>query len=50
MSKEELVNKLYNMLVRECHGVCVFNEKYLIVDGVTYQFIKRKTGWEAKAF
>ena len=47
MSKEELVSKV-ELLICKDYDVCVLNEKYLIVNGEKYQFIKTKNGWVAK--
>lgn len=49
ISKEELANKIELMVCRD-HQTAILNEKYLIVDGKNYQFIKTKNGWKVKQF
>lgn len=52
ISKNELAGKAYWAMKVEGHDVCMVNEKYLEVDGVTYQFIKSKAQgrWIVKSF
>lgn len=48
VSKKELVNEVYNV-IEDC---CIFNDIYLEVNGVKYQFIKSKkeNKWIVKEF
>ena len=53
ISVEKLVSKVYFFLTSirgSDDGICVVNDRYLEVDGTTYQFIKsRKTSsWKVK--
>lgn len=52
ISKEKLASKAYGEMERAGHDVCILNGRYLIVDGVNYQFIKsQKAGsWIVKSF
>ena len=52
ISKEKLVHYAYRFMVADGHDCCVLNEKYIIVDGKDYQFIKsKKQGrWIVKGF
>ena len=52
ISVEKLAEKAYVHMELEGHDVCLINDRYLEVDGITYLFSKsRKHGrWIAKAF
>lgn len=47
MSKQELAIKVEHAICRE-YEAYVLNDKYLIVNGENYQFIKTKHGWVVK--
>lgn len=52
ISVAELASKAYWEMKAQGHEVCIVNERYLEVDGVTYLFSKSKKagGWVVKAF
>lgn len=52
MTKQDLVSELYWYLKEQGHEVCVLNDKYLIVDGTDYQFIKsnKTRSWIVKTW
>lgn len=52
ISVQKLAEKSYWQMQAEGHQVCMVNERYLEVDGVTYYFSKsRKAGvWIVKEF
>lgn len=51
ISVKELASRAYFKMELLGHDVCALNEKYLIVDGVTYYFSKsrKQGGWVVKA-
>lgn len=52
ISVKDLADKAYRHMALKGHQVCMVNERYLEVDGITYLFSKsKKQGrWIAKAF
>ena len=52
ISKEKLVNKAYYAMEALGYNVCILNEKYLVINGINYQFIKsrKEARWIVKAF
>ena len=52
LSKENLADAAYDAMKVLGHDVCLLNDKYLIVDGVNYQFIKSRKNncWIVKAW
>ena len=52
ISVEKLVDKVYWIMAAHGHDVCMLNERYLIVDGQAYRFIKSRKNncWIAKPF
>ena len=51
ISVKELASKAYWQMVMLGHDVCILNDRYLIVDGITYLFSKSRKhgGWIVKA-
>lgn len=52
ISVQKLADKAYRQMQAEGHQVCMVNERYLEVDGVTYCFSKSRKngGWIVKEF
>lgn len=51
ISVRDLASKAYWEMVKIGHDVCILNDRYLIVDGITYLFSKsrKRGGWIVKA-
>lgn len=51
ISVQKLAEKAYRQMALIGHDACILNERYLIVDGVTYYFSKsrKQGGWVVKA-
>ena len=52
ISKNKLAGNAYWAMKAQGHDVCMVNEKYLEVDGTTYQFIKSRAQdrWIVRSF
>lgn len=52
ISVQKLADKAYRQMALLGHDVCIMNDRYLIMDGVTYLFSKsrKNNGWIIKAF
>lgn len=52
ISKEKLIVKAYRFLEAAGFDCCILNDKYIIIDGVSFQLIKSRKAdrWIAKEF
>lgn len=57
ISVEKFVAQIYRFLMSIASSemrekICILNDRYLVVNGIRYQFIKRRSAgrWEVKTF
>ena len=52
LNVEELVTKIYVLLILRGYEPCIVNDRYIECDGINYQFIKSRANgcWKVKEF
>lgn len=47
---EELADKVYNIIGKDNTNAAILNDKYLMVDEVSYQFRRKNNQWTVQTF